>query len=50
VLLVHIHSYMSKPSLLLETDDETMGFVHSGSRTYSGLWPRMFLSWSETYR
>jgi len=36
---------MSKPRLLLEIDDETMSYVYSGSRTYLGPWPRMFLCW-----
>jgi len=40
----HIHPYMSKLRLLLETDDETMGYIYSGSRTYPGPQPRMFRS------
>jgi len=33
---IHIHPYMSKLRLLLKTDDETMGYIYSGSRTYPG--------------
>ena len=46
----HIRPYMSKPSLLLETDDKTMGYVYSGSHTYPGPRLRMFRSWSRTCR
>jgi len=39
---------MSKPSLLLEIDSKTMGYVYSGSRIYPGPRPRIFRSWPET--
>ena len=29
-VLTHIYPYMSKPRLLLETDDEIVGYVYSG--------------------
>ena len=41
----HKHSYMTKPRLLLETDDETMGYVYSGSRTYPEPRPRVSRCW-----
>jgi len=41
-------SIMSKSRLLLETDDEIMGYVYSGSRTYPRPWPRMFQCWLRT--
>jgi len=46
----HIHSYMSKPKLLLETDDKTIGYVYSGSRAYTRPRPIMFHCWYGTYR
>ena len=41
----HIHSYMSKSRLLLETDDETMSYVYGGSCTCLGPRPKVFHCW-----
>jgi len=32
----HMHPYISKPRLLLKNDDETMGYIYSGSRICPG--------------
>jgi len=46
----HIPPYMSKQRLLLETDDEIICYIYSGSCAYPGPRPIMFRYWYGTYR